>query len=283
MDAMPSQTLKPANEEEALDETRLYRTTYMFSATMPPAVGGPLACPAMHSHPSTATLLTLFHCRRTASLPWVGRAHKRARHPPATCAPCARHRAASLSGVSVRLYEVHSDASLGLKEYGCATSPPPIEFVTNPSSLQTPGIYYAHPLSPPRMQAAKVLESTVVHFSACYGVWCTLSLARAAKPLGEHAPMAGWGMLLQFPSDPHRESSGPAACAQVERLARKYLRRPVVVNIGTAGRATDNVTQRVQMVKENEKPTRLEQVGVGLHVCTPVCMVQGLLLALGLC
>lgn len=25
----------------------------------------------------------------------------------------------------------------------------------------------------------------------------------------------------------------------------KYLRRPVVVNIGTAGKATDNVTQRV--------------------------------------
>lgn len=38
MDAMPAQTLKPANEEEAIDETRLYRTTYMFSATMPPAV-----------------------------------------------------------------------------------------------------------------------------------------------------------------------------------------------------------------------------------------------------
>jgi len=38
MDAMPSQTLKPANEEEALDENRLYRTTYMFSATMPTAV-----------------------------------------------------------------------------------------------------------------------------------------------------------------------------------------------------------------------------------------------------
>ena len=31
----------------------------------------------------------------------------------------------------------------------------------------------------------------------------------------------------------------------VERLARKYLRRPVVVTIGTAGKATENVTQRV--------------------------------------
>ncbi|KAI7836834.1 hypothetical protein COHA_009335 [Chlorella ohadii] len=45
----------------------------------------------------------------------------------------------------------------------------------------------------------------------------------------------------------------------VERLARKYLRRPVVVTIGTAGKATDNVTQRVVMVKENEKARVLEQ------------------------
>jgi len=57
---------------------------------------------------------------------------------------------------------------------------------------------------------------------------------------------------------------------QVERLARKYLRRPVVVNIGTAGRATDAVTQRVQMVKENEKPTRLEQV---LQVVVRMCLL----------
>jgi ATP-dependent RNA helicase DDX23/PRP28 len=39
----------------------------------------------------------------------------------------------------------------------------------------------------------------------------------------------------------------------VERLARKYMRRPVVVNIGRAGQATDNVTQRVIMIKENDK------------------------------
>lgn len=45
----------------------------------------------------------------------------------------------------------------------------------------------------------------------------------------------------------------------VERLARKYLRRPVVVTIGTAGMATDNVTQRVVIVKENEKPGSLSQ------------------------
>lgn len=45
----------------------------------------------------------------------------------------------------------------------------------------------------------------------------------------------------------------------VERLAKKYLRRPVIINVGTAGRATDNVSQRVIMVKENEKPYLLKQ------------------------
>eukprot|EP00887_Chlorella_sp_A99_P003990 scaffold11.g3990.t1 len=38
LDAMPSSNLKPENEEEPLDEKKVYRTTYMFSATMPPAV-----------------------------------------------------------------------------------------------------------------------------------------------------------------------------------------------------------------------------------------------------
>ena len=45
----------------------------------------------------------------------------------------------------------------------------------------------------------------------------------------------------------------------VERLARKYLRRPVVVNIGSAGKATDNVTQKVLFMKENEKQSAVEQ------------------------
>lgn len=44
--------------------------------------------------------------------------------------------------------------------------------------------------------------------------------------------------------------------AAVERLARKYLRRPVVVNIGSAGKATELVTQRVVMCKENEKSSK---------------------------
>lgn len=45
----------------------------------------------------------------------------------------------------------------------------------------------------------------------------------------------------------------------VERLARKYLRRPVIVTIGRAGKATDNITQRVLVMKENEKQNALEQ------------------------
>jgi ATP-dependent RNA helicase DDX23/PRP28 len=45
----------------------------------------------------------------------------------------------------------------------------------------------------------------------------------------------------------------------VERLSKKYLRRPVMIHVGSAGRATDNVSQRVIMVKENEKPYLLKQ------------------------
>ncbi|KAK9912218.1 hypothetical protein M0R45_036089 [Rubus argutus] len=38
LNAMPSSNLKPKNEDEELDDKKNYRTTYMFSATMPPAV-----------------------------------------------------------------------------------------------------------------------------------------------------------------------------------------------------------------------------------------------------
>jgi ATP-dependent RNA helicase DDX23/PRP28 len=38
MDAMPSSNLKPVNEEEELEDDKIYRTTFMFSATMPPVV-----------------------------------------------------------------------------------------------------------------------------------------------------------------------------------------------------------------------------------------------------
>ncbi len=38
LDAMPSSNLKPEEEDGVLEENRVYRTTYMFSATMPPPV-----------------------------------------------------------------------------------------------------------------------------------------------------------------------------------------------------------------------------------------------------
>ena len=40
----------------------------------------------------------------------------------------------------------------------------------------------------------------------------------------------------------------------VERLARKYMRRPVVVNIGSAGKATDNVSQVCCVLIESPLP-----------------------------
>jgi ATP-dependent RNA helicase DDX23/PRP28 len=39
----------------------------------------------------------------------------------------------------------------------------------------------------------------------------------------------------------------------VERLARKYLRKPAVITIGEAGRAVDTVEQRVEFVQGDEK------------------------------
>ncbi|KAF9912790.1 mRNA splicing protein prp28 [Linnemannia zychae] len=46
--------------------------------------------------------------------------------------------------------------------------------------------------------------------------------------------------------------------AAVERLAKKYLRRPAVVTIGTAGQAVETVEQRVEMITdENKKKNRM--------------------------
>lgn len=39
----------------------------------------------------------------------------------------------------------------------------------------------------------------------------------------------------------------------VERLARKYLKRPAIITIGEAGRAVDTVDQRVEFVIGEEK------------------------------
>lgn len=39
----------------------------------------------------------------------------------------------------------------------------------------------------------------------------------------------------------------------VERLTRKYLKRPAIVTIGEAGRAVDTVEQRVEFINSEEK------------------------------
>jgi ATP-dependent RNA helicase DDX23/PRP28 len=39
----------------------------------------------------------------------------------------------------------------------------------------------------------------------------------------------------------------------VERLSRKYLKKPAVITIGEAGRAVDTVEQRVEFVTGEEK------------------------------
>ncbi|KAI3867198.1 hypothetical protein MKX03_029245 [Papaver bracteatum] len=46
----------------------------------------------------------------------------------------------------------------------------------------------------------------------------------------------------------------------VERLAKKYLRNPVVVTIGTAGEANELITQNVTMMKESEKFPKLQKL-----------------------
>ncbi|KAI8388286.1 P-loop containing nucleoside triphosphate hydrolase protein [Radiomyces spectabilis] len=47
----------------------------------------------------------------------------------------------------------------------------------------------------------------------------------------------------------------------VERLAKKYLRRPAVVTIGTAGQAVETVEQRVEMISdEGRKKNRLLEI-----------------------
>jgi len=46
----------------------------------------------------------------------------------------------------------------------------------------------------------------------------------------------------------------------VERLARKYMRHPAVVNIGNAGKAADLITQEIIMTKENQKIELLDSI-----------------------
>ncbi|KAJ3215786.1 DEAD (Asp-Glu-Ala-Asp) box polypeptide 23, partial [Clydaea vesicula] len=46
----------------------------------------------------------------------------------------------------------------------------------------------------------------------------------------------------------------------VEKLAKKYMRRPAVVTIGTAGQAVDKIEQRVEMMGEDRKKQRLIEI-----------------------
>jgi ATP-dependent RNA helicase DDX23/PRP28 len=59
----------------------------------------------------------------------------------------------------------------------------------------------------------------------------------------------------------------------VERLAKKYLRRPVVVTIGRAGKAGANVTQEIRLIKENAKPRTLERELRDIHGREKQCIV----------
>ena len=49
-----------------------------------------------------------------------------------------------------------------------------------------------------------------------------------------------------------------ARCKQWVNGVHRYMRKPVTINIGSAGKATDNVTQHIIMAKDNDKPRLLE-------------------------
>lgn len=59
----------------------------------------------------------------------------------------------------------------------------------------------------------------------------------------------------------HLTAGGVVVCCCACCVVSLLPCRPVVVNIGRAGMATDNVTQRVIMIKENEKPHRWAGAG----------------------
>jgi ATP-dependent RNA helicase DDX23/PRP28 len=46
----------------------------------------------------------------------------------------------------------------------------------------------------------------------------------------------------------------------VERIAKRYLRRPVTVVVGSTGRAVDTVTQRIEWMDRKQKPAALTRV-----------------------
>ncbi|PPQ86849.1 hypothetical protein CVT25_012568 [Psilocybe cyanescens] len=64
--------------------------------------------------------------------------------------------------------------------------------------------------------------------------------------------------------------------AAVERLARKYLRKPAVITIGEAGRAVDTVEQRVEFVsgEEKKKQKLLEILNSGQYASPIIVFVN---------
>ncbi|KAJ6496594.1 P-loop containing nucleoside triphosphate hydrolase protein [Mycena vitilis] len=64
--------------------------------------------------------------------------------------------------------------------------------------------------------------------------------------------------------------------AAVERLARKYLRKPAVITIGEAGRAVDTVEQRVEFVsgEEKKKQKLLEILNSGQYAAPIIVFVN---------
>ncbi|KAJ7709992.1 P-loop containing nucleoside triphosphate hydrolase protein [Mycena rosella] len=64
--------------------------------------------------------------------------------------------------------------------------------------------------------------------------------------------------------------------AAVERLARKYLRKPAVITIGEAGRAVDTVEQRVEFVSGDEKKKQklLEILNSGMYAAPIIVFVN---------
>jgi superfamily II DNA/RNA helicase len=83
----------------------------------------------------------------------------------------------------------------------------------------------------------------------------TLSLTHTHTPFHAHTLSLTHTLHLLSPSFPLLQEAdrvyrttymfSATMPPAVERLARKYMRKAIVVNIGRAGQATDNVTQRV--------------------------------------
>lgn len=55
----------------------------------------------------------------------------------------------------------------------------------------------------------------------------------------------------------------------VERLAKKYLKKPAIITIGEAGRAVDTVEQNVEFVQGDEKKKWVAHLDLGVRLSLP--------------